>query len=206
MSTNETSLSKMFAVKSIDRESDSESDYETAVELMHWNTCEIIIKISTPYGLDICLSRREVHTSTTYLEPDFDLFEETGRLKYVSHPGQEIPGKVTYSAYCLMPILKARFNPDFPHELTVMDDFEESRIKMDVSKDWIDQVIEASEADVVAIYIPTSQKTLLDIKNLESKLENIRLKNIFTNIHNSCELAKVDILGIGYLTQQESVM
>ena len=70
--------------------SESESDYDTAVDLVHYTTNTTDYVLSTPAGLTLKVKVQETWTSHSYLEPDFDHLEQTGECLYVHHTDADL--------------------------------------------------------------------------------------------------------------------
>lgn len=78
--------------------SDTESDYDTAVDLVHYHSIDTQYIFETENYTTIILSTCETTTTRSYLEPDFDEMEkdfENGNVKdnypYISHPSEQEP-------------------------------------------------------------------------------------------------------------------
>ncbi|MNR71584.1 hypothetical protein D3C71_22150 [compost metagenome] len=74
-----------LTVASVTSESCQESDYDTAIDLVHhshWSTTVVLV---TPAGARLTVTREEMSTTRSYLEPDFDRLEATGDCVYVQH-------------------------------------------------------------------------------------------------------------------------
>jgi len=72
---------------------ENESDYETAVDLRHYSIDEEtrLYELSgLGCGVRIEINVCEIHTTGSYLEPDFDVLDQTGNLHYVSHRDERV--------------------------------------------------------------------------------------------------------------------
>ena len=75
----------LFKIKNMWHESESESDYDTAVDLVHYHHSESHYILETNAGVKLELHTNTTHTSRSYLEPDFDHMEKTNETVYVQH-------------------------------------------------------------------------------------------------------------------------
>lgn len=66
-------------------ENERESDYETAVDLSHWSMQSCAILFESPGGVRFVSTSRHEQVTHSYMEPDFDLLEETGQTVYQTH-------------------------------------------------------------------------------------------------------------------------
>ena len=66
--------------------SERESDYETAVETSHWRRSSTTTLFESPGGVRFLAGSIQESTSYTYLEPDFDIMDQTGALVWETHP------------------------------------------------------------------------------------------------------------------------
>lgn len=78
-----------FIVTQVRCECESEGDYDTAVDLVTTDICTIRVSLETPYGLEINLEQTTISTNHSYLEPDFDEFEQSGEVHYLTHSDGE---------------------------------------------------------------------------------------------------------------------
>lgn len=85
-----------------------ESDYDTAVDLVHFSEERVAYVLRLPSGAHMNLERTVLHTSGSYLEPDFDLLEESGELRYEQHPSDEPASETTYHYGELQPLFRMR--------------------------------------------------------------------------------------------------
>lgn len=69
--------------------SERDSDYETAVELVHWSMASERTLFETPRGVRLVVESRQEVTSRSYLEPDFDTLNATGALLYLERTARE---------------------------------------------------------------------------------------------------------------------
>ena len=78
-------------LKVIDTRLDSErdSDYQTAVELVHWSMASVRTLFETPRGVRLVVESRQEVTSRSYLEPDFVTLNATGALVYLERTAPE---------------------------------------------------------------------------------------------------------------------
>lgn len=80
-----------FTILDVKANHEQESDYETAVDMSHSTIEELDVRLKAETGAIISLSQTVISTSYSYLEPDFDEFEESGETVYVSHTSDEAP-------------------------------------------------------------------------------------------------------------------
>lgn len=69
----------------IDSESDSESDYDTAVDISHWSMSRDTVLFETPGGVRFTVGSRWEQKTYSYMEPDFDHMEKTGQTVWATH-------------------------------------------------------------------------------------------------------------------------
>lgn len=69
--------------------SERDSDYETAVKLVHWSMASQRTLFETPRGVRLVVESRQELTSRSYLEPDFDTLDATGALVYLERTASE---------------------------------------------------------------------------------------------------------------------
>lgn len=88
---------------------ENESDYETAVDLRHYAIDEEtrLYELSgLGCGVRIEIRVCEIHTTGSYLEPDFDELEATGNLHYVSNRDDHVDEYTRYiHSEVLIPVL-----------------------------------------------------------------------------------------------------
>lgn len=80
-----------LTVESVATESSHESDYDTAVDLVHDSHHATTVVLATPAGAKLTVSRDETTTTRSYLEPDFDHLEATGNCVYQQHSDGAAP-------------------------------------------------------------------------------------------------------------------
>lgn len=69
----------------VQSKSESESDYETAVDMSHWSMQSSTVLFETPSGVRFLVSSRAEQVTHSYIEPDFDYMEKTGQTVYQTH-------------------------------------------------------------------------------------------------------------------------
>ncbi len=77
-----------FKVVSAFYDSYTESDYETAIDISHTYGESSELEIELMQGGRLMFRESATSTSYSYLEPDFDLMEETGEVVYGEHPSE----------------------------------------------------------------------------------------------------------------------
>lgn len=84
-----------------------DADYETAIDLRHYTieTEQALYELAS--GARLLFERVTITTTGTYLEPDFDHFEATGRTVYVEHD-DELFGVTLNSRACLYGLVPVR--------------------------------------------------------------------------------------------------
>jgi len=66
-------------------ENEHESDYETAVDLSHWSMQSRSILFESLGGVRFIVTSRHEQVTHSYMEPDFDHLEATGKTVYLTH-------------------------------------------------------------------------------------------------------------------------
>lgn len=80
-----------FTLIETDSETHHESDYDTAVDLVHYTIAEDRMKVRAENGMVFELTVSRTSTRHSYLEPDFDLMDQTGETRYVQHDDEQQP-------------------------------------------------------------------------------------------------------------------
>lgn len=75
-----------FTVLDVNVAHDSDADYETAVEIVRSSIVETDVRLQTEAGLVLKLSDCQIHSTYSYMEPDFDQMENGGPTVYATHP------------------------------------------------------------------------------------------------------------------------
>ncbi|WP_058363013.1 hypothetical protein [Xanthomonas translucens] len=78
-----------FTVLEINVNHEQESDYETAVDMSHRSITECNVRLKAETGAVLVLDETSISTNYSYLEPDFDQFEEDGATIYVNHASED---------------------------------------------------------------------------------------------------------------------
>lgn len=77
----------------------SESDFDTAVDMLHWSMICRTLLLESPGGVRFQVQAEEEWTTYTYIEPDFDHLERTGQTVWETHhdPTRDVPATVRLS-------------------------------------------------------------------------------------------------------------
>jgi hypothetical protein len=75
----------LLAVIDIKSESDSDSDYDTAVDIRHWSMHRYSVLFESPGGVRFMVDSTWENTTHSYMEPDFDHMEKTGETVWLTH-------------------------------------------------------------------------------------------------------------------------
>ena len=90
-----------LTVASVTSESCQESDYDTAVDLVHDSHHAMTVVLATPAGAKLSVTREETTTTRSYLEPDFDHLEATGNCVYQQHSDGAAPETSVFDRACV---------------------------------------------------------------------------------------------------------
>ena len=82
---------------SVDSQTTTEGDYDTAVDLTYDHIETVRYLFRTGSGCVIEVNTTEILTTKSYLEPDFEHLEETGNVVYGLHPSHEPPNRTFYA-------------------------------------------------------------------------------------------------------------
>lgn len=78
-----------FTVLSHTGSTETESDYETAVDLVHATLTTFELQMKSERGLIVELKGHEISRTSSSMEPDFDVFEATGEVRYRTSPNDD---------------------------------------------------------------------------------------------------------------------
>lgn len=154
---------------------ENESDYETAVDLRHYSIEEEtrLYELSgLGCGVRIEIRVREIHTTGSYLEPDFDELEATGNLHYVSNRDDQVDEHTRYfRAEVLIPsyVRRVEDEEEFWAESTTGWDVYDLLPQALVER-WVDEGADFEFPD-----------------NLAQELGQLYLKRVETNRRDSIE-------------------
>lgn len=210
----------LMKVVDIHSRSDSESDYETAVEMSHWSLEEQTAILETAVG--VCLTVTERHTRVThsYLEPDFDLIENGGDVIYRSHADRSKDSdSSSYSIEIILQKLIPKMSSKDFAELeyarsvgfscplsdavdnflfaTEWDDGTNSRA-IELSDEAVEALLSSTRAIKKRwkgrkINMPMLPEIVEKLREAEVEMLDICMANSRTRIHNSCEQAKFEL-------------
>lgn len=182
-------------------ESDSESDYETAVDMSHWSMHQLTYRLETPYGLLLSLIERHESVTHSYMEPDFDHLEGTGEVVYERHADKSNDSEtVSYLALVYYPLISERISRSDPSQ-SYYDEEDERGLAsgqdvLGVSAETIQRMIAGLEGvkkgSTVDLCVFDDCLTAC-IRHQESNLAAIRAKNLEIHIHNLAEAAIAEI-------------
>lgn len=206
-----------FKITRLHSENDSESDYETAVDMSHWSCHRRVIDMETPYGLHLSLVYMYEHTTHSYLEPDWDVLEATGEVTYDRHSDRSKDSeRITYrlegSLPLRMPLLTqasfALMDKNSRQEGEGLGDAEDEYLSCKAgyldhplclcdNHEWVAQLL--ASLDILPLKKGMVAKTQLHpeleecIAAFEKEMAAIRWANLQANIHNACEEALYQI-------------
>lgn len=205
----------LLTIESVDSESSRESDYDTAVDLVHYFHSSLSYRLVTPAGVHVIIAREKISIRHSYLEPDFELLEETGDCSYLHHSSDE-PGseQVSYRAeLCLPPECFVLTQQDFINRKrkqagTLQDDDlltceEQERLYGDLAYDRSRLGLTVNERDFERLALFTKgqrisvEETLPRLLHVllgqEAIAKQIRIDNISARIQNAATEAIVDL-------------
>jgi hypothetical protein len=204
-------------VVSVETRNESESDYETAVELSHWSLSEQTTILETATGVRLCIKGAHQSVTHSYLEPDFDLFEKGGDVVYLNHSDNSNDRNSSFfSIEIILPkmipeiskndfadLARARgknFNEllsntqeNFLYITEWGDDTESSMVRL-----GDEALAVAREIDVHPkwkgrqIMVPMRPELIKKLREADIEMLKICQANWLARIHNSCEFAKFE--------------
>lgn len=76
--------------------SETEGDYDTAVDLVYYHSSTEVYNLETLHGVNLTITKNEITSSKSYLEVDYDHFEKTGETQYNQYKSNEENTTKTY--------------------------------------------------------------------------------------------------------------
>lgn len=212
----------LMKVVDIHCRSDSESDYDTAVDMSHWSLQAQTTLLETAIGVHLAIE--ETHTSVThsYLEPDFDLIESGGDVIYLSHADRSKDSdSSSYSVEVIMPTLIPEISSKDFAELeyarsvgfnctlsgaveyflfcTEWNDASVSNSRaIKLSDEELEALLSSTRAiktrwKGLQIKMPLPPGVVEKLREAEVEMLDICMANSRTRIHNNCEQAKFEL-------------
>ncbi len=174
---------------------ESESDYETAVDMVHSSIDTHNVTLETAKGLRIEVNSTEITSTYSYLEPDFDHFEETGETVYQTHADESEASNdgTTYHQHALV-ILPDRIQPLTRNSCESTDEDCMAEYCLGISETalraLVGQVASMNKRMKGRVFmIPVLPEVEAEIMSFEAKLDEIHTANQSMRLHNTCELA-----------------
>lgn len=211
---NENSVKLRLTILDCEVNSEQESDYDTAVDISHWSMSETKMTLETPYGLQLLLTERTESHTHSYLEPDFDVFERTGEVHYLTHRDDSNDShKEKFAAFVMLPPEKQILSDhlSITQKSKVIDrkivdeELEQIEYYNSIFQNAIplklnDEVLRSFFAEIGArrsgsVVLTVSEAVASEIRAHEKRLEIIRHANRQIDIENAGTAALFDVLG-----------